>query len=329
MLRFKLVVGTLWLLALTLAGWTVSQLPFAAIGASIAALSVNDWLLWIAINAVILSPPAIRWLLLTRSLGSSFSFGFFFQLRQAGSAISFLTPGPHVGGEPFQLYWLYKLQQMPLHRATLSLGLDRFFEFLVNISVVVSGVVLLLITSTLTGGNWVKVVVILSLLAVLMVVVATTLLRQPQWLSTRLEALAHRWQQHPRLSRIDCQWQQFAPELRTALANNRPRLVMAAAVSVAGWILLLAELALLLHFLGVELPPIDFVLILVSMRLAMLLPAPGGIGPVEASLLWSFNQLGLPPEAAIGMIALTRLRDAVVLIVGLLCLFRIHRTVKR
>lgn len=329
MQRFKIVIATLWLLALTLAGWTVSQLPFGAIGSSIAALRVSDWAIWIAINAVILSLPALRWELLTRSLGSAADFPFFFQLRQAGGAISFLTPGPHFGGEPFQLYWLYQLKRMPLHRATLSLGLDRFFEILVNISVVLSGILLLVITSTLAGSDWIEVAVVLSLLFVLVLGLGIALTRQPQWLSTRLEKLAHRWQEHPRLSRIDCQWQQFGLELRSAITTKRSRLLVAVLLSVLGWMLLLVELALLLHFLGLDLAPVDFVLILVGMRLAMLLPAPGGIGPVEASLLWSFNLLQLPPEAAIGLIALTRLRDAAVLATGLLCLYRLQRSVKR
>jgi uncharacterized membrane protein YbhN (UPF0104 family) len=52
----------------------------------------------------------------------------------------------------------------------------------------------------------------------------------------------------------------------------------------------------------------------------MLLPLPGGIGTVEASVLWSFNTLGLPASAAIGLIALMRLRDAIMLLAGLLSL---------
>ena len=78
---------------------------------------------------------------------------------------------------------------------------------------------------------------------------------------------------------------------------------------------------LLLHFLGLVLTPAAFILLIVAMRLAMLLPMPGGIGSIEAALLWSFQLLQLPAAAAIGLIALTRLRDAVVLLIGLYCLY--------
>lgn len=57
----------------------------------------------------------------------------------------------------------------------------------------------------------------------------------------------------------------------------------------------------------------------------MLLPVPGGIGTIEASLLWSFQYLGFPASAAVGLIALIRLRDALVLLIGAGCLFSFYR----
>ena len=60
------------------------------------------------------------------------------------------------------------------------------------------------------------------------------------------------------------------------------------------------------------------------MRLAFLLPLPGGIGTLEAALFLAFQYLSLPATAAIGVIALMRLRDAVVLMAGLGCLRVLH-----
>lgn len=63
-----------------------------------------------------------------------------------------------------------------------------------------------------------------------------------------------------------------------------------------------------------------FLLILVAMRLAFLLPLPAGIGSLEAALVWAFQILHLPNDAVLGLIALIRLRDVVMLITGLACL---------
>jgi uncharacterized membrane protein YbhN (UPF0104 family) len=67
-----------------------------------------------------------------------------------------------------------------------------------------------------------------------------------------------------------------------------------------------------------------FLVILVSMRLAFLLPLPGGVGSLEAVLFWAFQYLSLSAEAAIGLIALMRLRDVLVLMAGLWCLRVLH-----
>ncbi len=53
------------------------------------------------------------------------------------------------------------------------------------------------------------------------------------------------------------------------------------------------------------------------MRLAFLLPLPGGIGTLEASLFWVFQTLDLPLSAVMSVIALMRLRDVLTLLVGL------------
>ncbi|MFM1896849.1 MAG: hypothetical protein RLZZ385_1923, partial [Pseudomonadota bacterium] len=87
-----------------------------------------------------------------------------------------------------------------------------------------------------------------------------------------------------------------------------------------GWAAIMVEMVIVLGMLGVDASVWGVVFILVATRLALLLPLPGGIGTLEAAVLWSFQILGLPATAAVGLIALMRLRDAVVLLVGLGCL---------
>jgi uncharacterized membrane protein YbhN (UPF0104 family) len=50
------------------------------------------------------------------------------------------------------------------------------------------------------------------------------------------------------------------------------------------------------------------------------MPIPGGVGTVEASLLWSFSILNLSAVGAAGLIALSRFRDVIILIVGIVFL---------
>src|SRR5690606_34545763 len=86
------------------------------------------------------------------------------------------------------------------------------------------------------------------------------------------------------------------------------------------WCAVLAELWLLLSFVGVQPGLTGFVMILLTIRMAMLLPLPAGIGTIEAGILWTFQSQGLDAASAMGLIALMRLRDVAILLLGLLCL---------
>jgi uncharacterized protein (TIRG00374 family) len=125
------------------------------------------------------------------------------------------------------------------------------------------------------------------------------------------------WQHHPRLQQIDTHWQRLSNDVQRVMKEQKPALLRAFILSICGWIGLIGELWLLLSFFDLEPDVYAFLVIFVSMRLAFLLPLPGGIGTLEAALFWASEYLGLPLASAMGLIALMRLRDALVLMTGL------------
>lgn len=336
MRRWNGLTLVLWLLALLLAGWTLRQLPLHNIVSQVRLLSGQDWLLWSLVNIAVLYLAVKRWQLLGQALQAPLTLTRLFRLRQAGSAVSFLTPGPHFGGEPLQLYWLTRYCATPLHRAVAMLGLDRFIETGTNIAVLLVGVLVLLGTTVLPVHEWLQVAAILTGVLCTMLMAVVLVLRRPNWLERCCRFLAQRWRGIAKLGRgkdrggppggdrvanARSGWRALVDLTQGALSAHQPRLWLALLLSVVGWGALLIELTLLLRFLGLSPSPVDIILIMVGMRLAMLLPVPGGIGTVEASVLWSFHFLGLPVSAAIGLIALIRLRDALMLLIGLGCLW--------
>ena len=325
--RWNLTTLVLWLLALALAGWTLRQLPLNSITAQLGQLTWHNWLLWTLVNGTILYLAVKRWQLLGQALQAPLSLARLFRMRQAGSAVSFLTPGPHFGGEPLQLFWLKRFFGQPLHRAVVMLGLDRFVETSTNIAVLLAGVLMLLGTAMVPLDDGLQVSAILGGVLAALVLAAALVVRHPVWLANRFRPLVQRWRggSDERDSNQEGGWQALVRLMQNALALHRGRLWAALLLSLLGWAALVLELWLLLRFLGLSPSPTDLLTIMVGMRLAMLLPVPGGIGTIEASLLWSFQLLGLPVSAALGLIALTRLRDAVVLLVGLGCLWSFHR----
>lgn len=321
-MRTQRLIGLLfWLLALGMAAWVLRQLPLHSVLDTFARLGWRQWLAWTCINSAVILVLNLRWLVLIRMLGMHLGFLRLLLVRQAGQLISFLTPGPQFGGEPFQVYWLYRRFNLAIHSSILSLGLDRFYELWVNFSVLILGIALLAISGDTIGfTDWPRLLAILGLLVLLLSLLGWLVMRRPQWLTGYLKNSMGRWLESPRLQRLGMQWQALGTDLARMESHGKPALWCSLLLSLLGWAAITAEMLLVLNMLGVEVTFRDVVFILVATRLALLLPLPAGLGPLEASVLWSFQILALPVAAALGLIALMRLRDAVVLVIGLGCL---------
>lgn len=325
----KIAGFMLWLLALGLVASMLAELPLDAIAASIAALTSTNWAIWLLANAAVIALLTLRWHVLLRLLHARVPLLTLLQIRQGGQAATFLIPGPHIGGEPLQLYWLCRRSKLPLPTAILALGLDRLFELSLNALIFAGSVLLLLLTPTMRIPDWQQGAGSLIVIAIVVLLLLRLLQRKPQWLASHFDAIAQKWRQHERLREFTQQWQsnwqQVRADLLQALVSEKPGLALAATLSALGWLAMLAEFALLLRFLGLSPSLSDIVLLVVAMRAALLLPAPGGIGPVEAALLWAFQLLDLPLTAAASLITMMRLRDVVILLFGLGCAWNLGR----
>lgn len=316
----KVLPFLLWLAALLLMGWVLSQLPLLSILESVSRLSSMQWLAWMGLNLGITGMATQRWKTLVSLLNLSVSFGDLLAIRQAGQTVSFLTPGPQFGGEPLQVFWLYKRCKLSMHSALLALGLDRFYELWINFGVLLLAVLLLMASPAAGLGHWRNILLILTLLLLLLSGLGWLILKRPERVLGWLRKMTQYWHQHPHIQPIQTHWQQLGDDLQEAVTTRKSALFKAFALSLLGWLGLIGELGLLLSFFELRLDFTGFMLILVAMRLAFLLPLPGGMGSLEAAMFWAFHSLNLPAEAALSVIALMRLRDAVMLLAGLYCL---------
>ncbi len=320
MKKANFITALLWLLALALAVWALRDINFQAAWEQMARLSVGQYCLWLILNILVCVISTLRWQLLIAALSSSVTLGRLLIIRLAGQTISFVTPGPQFGGEPLQIYWLYRRCALPLHKAISSLGLDRCFELWVNFSVLLIGAIFLLSTPSMAFAQWGQIALLLLVITLAMPVAFFYVLYAPQKLINNIRGIASRWLKHPKLIADTDSWQQLEWDLTNLFSQHRGTLVKALVVSILVWGLILAELYFLLHLLGVGVSAQQFVLIAVAIRLAMLLPLPGGIGTIEAALLWCFQMLDLPIGEAFALIALMRLRDIAILLAGFVSL---------
>ncbi|RYY75029.1 MAG: flippase-like domain-containing protein [Gammaproteobacteria bacterium] len=331
-LKSKIAKNLMWLLALALTGWTLVHLPLASIRNSVLSLAWQQWFAWLGVNLIIIFLSAKRWHSLITMLKETVSFKDVLFMRQAGNTINFITPGPQFGGEPLQVYWLCR-SGASLEKALLSIGLDRGYEVLVNFTVlalclfflVCTGDVPFIKASSITASN--IFVGVFYAVAVSTVFLATLrwLIGRSQRISVHLQRFFSGWNEHRFIKKIQESWRSMKGDLGAVLRTQKLTLTNAALISFLAWGGLLVELALLLQFLNIDFDAPAFLLILISMRLALLLPIPGGVGTLEASVFWSFHYLHLPDAAAIGLIALMRLRDIIILLFGFYCLRSVNK----
>lgn len=294
----------------------LSQLPVSAIKISIATLHWWEYVAWVLLNSLMIYFGVMRWSVLIKMLNASVNFFRLICIRQAGQAISFITPGPQFGGEPLQIFWLNRCG-VPLQKALLSLGMDRFFEVWINFSILLCGLAVILMSPTTAKIESYQILNSLIILVIFITAIPWLLIKQPNWIFLSFKKLTSHWN-HPRWLTIKNQWLLLQTDLRFSLKNQKRELTFALILSLAGWGMLIGELFLLLEFIDVHLNITEFVTLLVALRLALLLPIPGGVGTLEASVFWSFQMLNISGGQAIAFIALMRLRDVVILLVGLI-----------
>ena len=322
--RCRSIQTLIWLCSLSLVLWILKSLPLATIFESVSGLSLWQWGLWSFLNLAIILVYVQRWRCLSVAAGLDIRFNHLFLLRQAGQLISFITPGPQFGGELFQVYWLGKRFSAPATLAILSVALDRFFELWINFAVLLLGIVILMLTPALGLADWSTLAIGLTLLIIILSWSGWFLVLHQEKISGWIKKMAQRWQHSPKLVRIDGLLDDIGAHLRKLIRSGKSSLCRALFLALLGWVGMIFEVWLLLRFFDIEPGFTALVLLVVAMRLAFLLPLPGGVGTLEAAMFWAFTGLGLPLTGAAAVIAMMRLRDSVVLLVGLFALWRIH-----
>ena len=86
-------------------------------------------------------------------------------------------------------------------------------------------------------------------------------------------------------------------------------MLWAIGVTILSVIGIVAEYALMLKFLGMQLSTIQVFAALTALQLAFLMPLPGGLGALEASQVFALGAFGQPASAAISLTLLQRARD--------------------
>lgn len=309
-------LGLLWALVAILLYLALRDAPLAEIGQVLAQLSAGQVFVLISVNVLFLSLMTLRWARLLRSLGRPVNVLRLVGMRLAGFGVSYFTPGPQFGGEPVQVD-LLRRRGVPLADAISSVFLDRLVDLLANFTFLVIGIVTVAVSGVLAGKTspaWSGLASLVLLVLPLAHLAALWSGRQPlSWLLARLTAGGAR------------QWLLKAKEVVeqseaqiSALCQAKPGvLLQVLGLSAAIWLLVIGEFLLTLRFLGVQATLIQAISALTAVRLAFLMPLPGGMGVLEASLALVSQAFGWGAAVGIALSLIIRARDLLLASLGM------------
>lgn len=265
-------------------------------------------------NAVVLATITGRWWVLLRGVDHRVPFLPLFIYRLAAFGLSYFTPGPHVGGEMLQVFMVEREHGVPRSDSLAAVALDKAIEYSVNLTFLMLGIAAVLqwrIVPRETGQQALGLAAALLILPVLYLGL-TALGYYPV---TRLaRPLARR---RPRFAGAADTIEESETQVGRYFRQAPHAFALAVAVTLFGWLALIVEYWLMIHFLGVDLTLPQLVAALTAARLSILMFLPAGLGALEASQAAAFSLLGLDPAVGISASLLIRLRDTTLGLLGL------------
>lgn len=314
MSRRRLVGLLPWLLGALLLVLVIRSVSLAEVAATLRQLQGWQLVVLVLVNGFVLITITGRWWILLRGAGHDVPFAPLFAYRLAAFGLSYFTPGPHVGGEMLQVFMVEREQRVPRSDALAAVVLDKAIEFSINLTILALGIAAVLRWRIVPRESGQQALGLAAALLVLPVLYLGTTARGYYPGTRVIRPLARRW---PRLSTAADTVEDSEAQVGRYFRKAPRAFALAVAVTLIGWVALIGEYWLMVHFLGVDLTLPQLVGALTAARISILLFLPAGLGALEASQATAFGLLGLDPAVGISASLLIRLRDTLLGLFGL------------
>lgn len=310
--RFLLWPGVILLIWLA-----VRKVPLHQVAGLLAGLELWQLLALVALNTAIILLLAGRWWLILNAQGQPLPFLSLLAYRLAGFGVTYLTPGPQMGGEPLQIHLLRSRHGVSTATSVAAVTLDKLLELQSNFAFLVLGLAVMLRAGLF--GEQLNLLALLTMGGALALPGGYLLLlrlgRRPlSGLAARLARLFPARALFIKLQRGG----ESAEAQVSAFLRERPQALLSALLlSLLIWLTMLVEFWLTVRFLGFAVSLPAAVTLLTCARIAFLLPIPAGAGSLEAALMLGAEALGLPAALGLGISLLIRGRDLSLAALGL------------
>jgi uncharacterized protein (TIRG00374 family) len=268
------------------------------------------------VNAAIIWAMSLRWQLILRRSGYHIGIQALAAYRMGANAISYLTPGPQFGGEPFQVGVLIQQHNTVAQDAAASVAVDRLIELCINCIILLVGLLFLLQTRLLDATASIDTIAGITLLILLTgsILLALAIGKTP--LSYWLDAICKRFGNRSGLAGVST-WLQTAERRTGEMLRQPPRVLMQyIGASLVQWTFMIGEFWLIYFVCGLTLSPVHLIGVVLAARLAFLLPLPGALGALESSQVLMLSTFALDPSIGLSVCLVMRARDLLLVGVG-------------
>jgi len=270
----------------------------------------------LGLNLFIYTLITLRWWIIVRAENRLIPYFPLLLVRIAVFGVSYFTFGPHVGGEPLQVFYLQRKYRLTFTHATASVVMDKLLELLANFFLLALGLTAIVqagILSTNGSSSWLSLsgLVILCIWPPIHIVL---LYRKIYPVSAILRGI-------PLIKRDSKVVRFIAASERLAgtfCRRHLSSLISAITISLLAGVGMVSEFALIANFLQIQLPFWQIIAAWTAGWLSLLAPLPGGLGALEASQVFALGTFGISAASAIGVTLIMRARDLLIGGLGLL-----------
>lgn len=299
----------LWALIVAILWAVLRGVPFPDIAETLGRLGTAQLGVILVVNLMVVAVFTGRWWVILRAQGEPISFPALVAYRLAGFGVSYFTPGTQFGGEPLQASLVHRRQSVSGPAAAASVALDRAIDLLGNATFLMFGVVVSLRLKLIPASAEIALTALAAVLLAVPVAFLAAAWRGRMPATQVLLWLPERFRSGGAMVRLRAAIEAMETQI-VDFCSRRPRdLILAMGFSLASWLAILAELALMLRFLDLHLTPLETIGVLTASRLAFLVPVPGGLGALEASQILVLTALGHSRAEGLSLGLLIRARD--------------------
>jgi len=270
----------------------------------------------IGLNLFIYALITLRWWIIVRAENKLVAYFPLLLVRVAVFGVSYFTFGPHVGGEPLQVFYLQRKYKLTFTHATASVIMDKLLELLANFFLLAVGLTAIFragILSTNGSSSWLS----LSGLFILCLwpPVHILLLYKRKYPASAILRGIPFIKKDSKVVRFIAASERLAG---TFCRRHLSSLLSAIIISLCAAVGMVSEFALIVNFLDIRLSFWQTVAAWTAGWLALLAPLPGGLGALEASEVFALGIFGVSAASAIGVTLVMRGRDLLIGGLGLL-----------